>query len=76
VRERLHERFDAVRRLKQHLRCIACDGSLHGAAPIEWPESTIGSASTIRGEYLEAVRQADKCDYSALLALHERFASR
>jgi len=49
---------------------------LHGAAPIEWPETTIGSASTIRGEYLEAVRQADKCDYSALLALHERFASR
>lgn len=49
---------------------------LHGSAPIEWPETTIGSASTIRGGYLEAVRDADKGDYSALLALHERFASR
>ncbi len=39
-------------------------------------ETTIGSASTIRGGYLEAVRQGDKGDYSALLALHERFAPR
>ena len=49
---------------------------LHGAEPIEWPETTIGSASTIRGEYLEAVKVADRGDYSTLLALHERFASR
>jgi Fic-DOC domain mobile mystery protein B len=48
---------------------------LHGSKPIEWPETTIGSASTIRGEYLEAVRVADKGDYAALLSLHERFAS-
>ena len=49
---------------------------LHRAEPIEWPETTIGSASTVRGEYLEAVRRADKGDYAALLTLHERFASR
>ena len=49
---------------------------LHRAEPIEWPETTIGSASTVRGEYLEAVRRADKGDYAALVALHERFASR
>jgi Fic-DOC domain mobile mystery protein B len=46
---------------------------LHGSGPIEWPETTIGTASTIRGEYLDAVKAADKGDYAKLLALHERF---
>jgi Fic-DOC domain mobile mystery protein B len=49
---------------------------LHRAEPIEWPETTIGLASTIRGEYLDAVRHADNADYAALLTLHERFSSR
>jgi len=49
---------------------------LHGAEPIEWPETTIGTASTIRDEYLEAIKAADRGDYAALLALHERFESR
>lgn len=47
--------------------------TLHGAAPIEWPEETIGTASVVRDEYLAAVRSADAGDYASLLALHERF---
>lgn len=47
---------------------------LNGAEPIEWPEVTIGTASAIRGEYLAAVREADRGDYGPLLALHTRFA--
>ena len=46
---------------------------LHGASVIEWPETIIGTASTIRGEYLSAVRAADGGHYSPLLALHQRF---
>jgi Fic-DOC domain mobile mystery protein B len=48
---------------------------LHGAEPIEWPETTIGTASTIRDEYLEAIKAADRGDYAKLLALHGRFES-
>ena len=47
---------------------------LQGAEPIEWPETTIGTASTVRGEYLEAVKAADRGDYTKLLAMHQRFA--
>jgi len=47
---------------------------LHGAEPVEWPETTIGTASIIRGEYLEAIKAADRSDFARLLALHERFA--
>jgi Fic-DOC domain mobile mystery protein B len=46
---------------------------LNGAGPTEWPESTIGTASTIRHEYLEAVRVADRGDMTRLLALHKKF---
>jgi Fic-DOC domain mobile mystery protein B len=46
----------------------------HDANPIEWPETTIGNASTIRTDYLAAVRAADHGDFTQLLALHERFA--
>lgn len=46
---------------------------LHDSEPIEWPETTIGAASTIRGEYLEAIKAADRGDYAKLLALHERY---
>ncbi|MBX3387238.1 MAG: mobile mystery protein B [Phycisphaeraceae bacterium] len=45
----------------------------HGSAPIAWPETTIGTASSIRGGYIQAVKAADSGDYSKLLALHERF---
>jgi Fic-DOC domain mobile mystery protein B len=47
---------------------------LNGAQPIEWPETTIGTASTVRQEYLEAVRDADRGSYAKLLALHARFS--
>ncbi|MEX2217343.1 MAG: mobile mystery protein B [Phycisphaerales bacterium] len=46
---------------------------LHGSEPTEWPEATIGTASVIRGEYLEAIRAADRGDRTKLIALHERF---
>jgi len=49
---------------------------LNGAEPTEWPETTIGTASTVRDEYLEAVRAADRGDISRLLALHEKFERR
>lgn len=46
---------------------------LHGVEPVEWPESTIGTSSVVRDDYLAAVRLADSGDCSRLLALHERF---
>jgi len=48
---------------------------LKGADPIEWPEATIGTASPIRADYLQAIKAADQGDYSGLLALHERYVS-
>lgn len=48
---------------------------LHGASPIEWPETTIGTTSTIRDEYLEAIKSADRGDYAKLSSLHARFDS-
>jgi Fic-DOC domain mobile mystery protein B len=38
-----------------------------------WPEETVGKASIIRDEYLEAVRLADRGDYKPLIALHRRY---
>lgn len=49
---------------------------LRGSEPIEWPETTIGAASTIRGEYHDAIRAADRGDYAPLLALHARHATK
>jgi Fic-DOC domain mobile mystery protein B len=34
-----------------------------------WPENLLGDESTIRGQYLAAIREADLGDYTALLAL-------
>lgn len=48
---------------------------LHGRTPVEWPEASIGGASLIRGEYLDALRAADAGDIAPLLRLHERFGS-
>jgi Fic-DOC domain mobile mystery protein B len=42
---------------------------------IEWPETVIGTASTIRGTYLDAVRAADRGDYAAWIHLHEQWVS-
>jgi len=47
---------------------------LHGEAPIEWPEATIGAASVVRNEYLRAVRAADRGDLTKLSGLHRRFS--
>jgi Fic-DOC domain mobile mystery protein B len=47
---------------------------LHGADVITWPESTIGAASTIRAEYLAAIRAADNFDYVPLVELHRRYS--
>ncbi len=48
---------------------------LHDGAVVEWPETTIGAASTIRGDYLVAIRAADEGDYDRLMTLHERYSS-
>lgn len=41
---------------------------------VVWPESTMGTATVVRHEYLEALRAADTGDYAPLIELHERFA--
>lgn len=48
---------------------------LHGAPLIFWPEPSIGVASEVRGEYLDAIRAADRGEFAPLLALHQRFGS-
>ena len=40
---------------------------------IEWPEEVIGTESKIRGEYIAALKEADKGDDQPLIALHRRF---
>lgn len=45
----------------------------HGSPVVEWPESTIGTDSTARGEYLDAIRAADQGDLEPLMELHRRF---
>jgi fido (protein-threonine AMPylation protein) len=43
-------------------------------APIvEWPEDVIGTESTIRAEYIAAIKEADHGDDRPLLELHRRF---
>jgi Fic-DOC domain mobile mystery protein B len=43
--------------------------------PVSWPEEHIKNESTIRREYLDAVKAADKQDYAPLLLLHNRYSS-
>lgn len=40
---------------------------------IEWPEEVIGAESTIRREYVAAIKDADEGDDQPLLAFHRRF---
>jgi len=40
---------------------------------VVWPETVIGTASTVRDEYLIAVRAADQGGYGPLVDLHRRF---
>lgn len=43
---------------------------------VAWPDTVIGHASVIRGQYIQAIKTADNGDYGPLIALHERFWSR
>lgn len=47
---------------------------LHGHELVKWPETTIGTNSTIRDDYLAGVRAADEGDYRPLIALHEQYS--
>ena len=47
--------------------------ALYDSPLIEWPETIIGTTSTIREEYLDAVREADRGHISKLLDLHIQF---
>lgn len=49
---------------------------LHGAQPVDWPETTIGTASTIPDQYLTAIRVADRGDLTRLRELHRTFVRR
>ena len=46
---------------------------LHDCSPTNWPEKSIGGESTIRQEYLAAIRTADGGDYAVLIALQQRY---
>jgi Fic-DOC domain mobile mystery protein B len=46
---------------------------LHGHEPTQWPSTALSEESEIRGEYVEAIKTADRGDYGPLLALHQRF---
>ncbi|MEQ9207773.1 MAG: mobile mystery protein B [Phycisphaerales bacterium] len=46
---------------------------LHGEGVVIWPEQIIGSESTIRTEYLGALRLADGGDFQAFIELHSRY---
>jgi Fic-DOC domain mobile mystery protein B len=41
----------------------------------KWPEDLLGTASTIRGDYLTAIKAADVGNYDLILALHRRLTS-
>ncbi len=46
----------------------------HGKQVIEWPEAEVGrSASSIRSEYIAAIKSADRHDFGPLMQLHERY---
>ena len=44
----------------------------HKHAIVVWSEELIGDESAIRQEYLDAVKQGDRGDLSALIDLHRR----
>lgn len=46
---------------------------LHKLPATEWPEDTIGGTSTIRDNYLTAIRAADNGDFAPLIELHRQF---
>lgn len=46
---------------------------LHGQEPTDWPGTALSEVSAVRGEYIVAIKAADKGNYGPLLALHQRF---
>jgi Fic-DOC domain mobile mystery protein B len=46
---------------------------LHKSPIILWPEETIGQESSIRKDYIKALKTADAGDYGPLLDLHSRY---
>lgn len=47
---------------------------IHDVPITVWPEETIGTVSTIRDEYLEAIKSADEGQFNLLISLHRRFS--
>ena len=43
------------------------------SAIVVWPEETIGAVSTIRDDYLIAIRAADDLDWQPLIDMHRRY---
>ena len=43
---------------------------VNGHPIVEWPEGSIGSVNPVRAMYLDAVRRADRHDFSPLIDLH------
>jgi Fic-DOC domain mobile mystery protein B len=39
-----------------------------------WPEEVIGTESTIRAQYLAAIKRADDLEYSDLISMHKQFS--
>jgi Fic-DOC domain mobile mystery protein B len=48
----------------------------HDGGIVAWPEDTVGEVSTVRDEYLAAIRKADRLDFGPLTELHRRFLAR
>lgn len=48
----------------------------HNAAPVDWPDETIGDEGVIRREYLDAIKVADTGDLAPLVRLHLKYSSR
>lgn len=46
---------------------------LHDEPIVVWPDEVLGESSTVRAEYLAAIRRADAGDYSLLSELSGRF---
>ena len=45
----------------------------HNEDLVVWPASALEEDTDVRGEYLDALKLADKGNFDLLLALHERF---
>jgi Fic family protein len=50
--------------------------ALHDQPVIFWPETSIGSVSVARDEYLTAIRAADEGSYGHLMEMQSRYARR